>query len=592
MRSVVLIAAAVGLLLPAVALAQIAQPAVQQRTVHLIEFDLPMNADAQPGAMIVDTRGDDNNRLWFVTRLGTPHVIRLSPQKSPMKGSAQFTSWEFAEGLLFAGGGKRLRASRDRRFVYLRTDSSLQRVDTQNCSGTPQTCQRINWADQTGVNVSDLAVDDLNRVFTTTAVNPDDPTTSYVQMLVPGTAGTTGATGTTIVTRWNVGGGAGFCPTAVTSGPCVSGIDVHPYNRSLVYYSEPSGNNIGELNVATNDVRRWSTLTVGASEPRQLSIDRWGIIWVVTGSGHLVRLDPAINKMSAHQIPNGALNDPFGVAPDDDVIGYTASGLNKVGMLLPADQGMTVMPTKANIPPGSASVPFTVEASNVATGSVPPHGKVAMATITSPGDGNTYVEAQLDSGGNDDQSPLGITPAKWRGQGTFFYAVGFNMQGADRVGFVRLPMPKKLKHPRDDDDTDDGCCSPTPPVGWHNSDIGDADDDGQGDEIDSPTANEIATIGDPAPLNPGQSVDYPVTASPTTLALLAMATADNVLGQITVEIYNAVGALVAGSSSAPGAATSTLALPAPGSYTVRVKNWGMSAISQTPTIVVKEPWLP
>src|SRR5207248_2788268 len=88
---VLLITLAAGMMVPAAASAQTVQPMVQQRTVHLIEFDLPMNADSQPGAMIVDTRGDDNNRLWFVTRLGTPHVFRLSPQKSPMKGSAQFT---------------------------------------------------------------------------------------------------------------------------------------------------------------------------------------------------------------------------------------------------------------------------------------------------------------------------------------------------------------------------------------------------------------------------------------------------------------------------------------------------------------------
>ena len=298
--------------------------------------------------------------------------------------------------------------------------------------------------------------------------------------------------------------------------------------------------------------------------------------------------------MTKHAIPAGVAADPFGVAPDDDVIGYTDAevGNPRVAMLLPRRITVVVSPNKIPAPRNDVTVTVFGERANVDSGTVAPQAFVVPANVTSKGDG-VFVEALVGgNGGHDSESPLGITPAKWKGQGAFFYAVGLPGDGSDRVGFARLPNAQKLKHPRDDDDTDDGCCSPTPPPGWHNSDVGDTDDDGQGDEIDTPTANEKATIGDPTPLNPGQSVDYPVTASSTTLALLALAAADNPLGQITVEIYNALGALVAGSVTAPGAANSTLMLPAPGSYTVHVKNWGAFAISQTPTIVVKEPWVP
>ena len=57
---------------------------VQNRTAHIVEWDLPAIADASPGAMIVDTTGDDQNRLWFVTRLGAQRVIRLDPATSLM----------------------------------------------------------------------------------------------------------------------------------------------------------------------------------------------------------------------------------------------------------------------------------------------------------------------------------------------------------------------------------------------------------------------------------------------------------------------------------------------------------------------------
>ena len=93
---VLFITLAAGLMLPAATPAQtVEQPAVQQpafqvRTAHLIEFNIPAKIDASPGAMVVDTRGEDNNRIWFVTRLGTQRVIRVNPAKSLMKGAAQF----------------------------------------------------------------------------------------------------------------------------------------------------------------------------------------------------------------------------------------------------------------------------------------------------------------------------------------------------------------------------------------------------------------------------------------------------------------------------------------------------------------------
>jgi streptogramin lyase len=607
---------------------------VQNRTAHIVEWDLPAKADASPGAMVVDTDGDNQNRIWFLTRTGAPQrAFRFDPSKSLTKGNAQWKSWQLADENQppsFTGGVKKIKASKDRRFIFVRTTASLVRVDTQNCAGNPQTCERTRWADQddNSFNVSDLAVDDRNNVFTTNAVDLNNPASSYLQMLTPGPAPASGMS-TVSVTRWNVGGGAGFCPTAVTSGPCVSGIAVHPSNRNLIYYSEPTGSepnsadmkgNIAELNISTsgNNVRRWSlaklSRALGAGidihEPRQLNIDRWGIVWVVTGSGHLVNLDPVGNKMGGHQIPFGDANDPFGVAPDDDVVGYTASGLNKVGMLIPKRGTVPVTASSARINPGPFPVDVFKERAIAASGFVPPDGKVVQAFITTNPDGDVFVEAQLDTNSNnpmnpnDSTSPLGITPNKGKGQGTFFYAVGANMSSTtdpqtgqmvavDRVGFVRLPMPQKVKHPRDDDDAEDGWDHNSHPAGWHTSAANDDDADGLENAFDLPNAREDVQVVDGAPaIAGGQSADFPVTTSPTTLALIATATADDPLAQIGVEIYDALGLLVATSAPSLGVAVATVPLPAASTYTARIRNYGMTPITHTPRLIVREPWLP
>src|SRR5262249_21834704 len=140
-------------------------------------------------------------------------------------------------------------------------------------------CTRTMWADQPigTINVSDVAIDDQNHVFTTFAPMIDPlGGDSYVQMVTPIAAPPAGTTVQTNVKRWTVGSGAGFCPGAGVSAPCLSGIAVHPSNNHLVYYAEPSGNNIGELDVYTNQVRRWSLGAVGVNEPRQLHVTRWG----------------------------------------------------------------------------------------------------------------------------------------------------------------------------------------------------------------------------------------------------------------------------------------------------------------------------
>src|SRR5207237_3054100 len=139
---VLLITLAAGLILPAATSGQtveqstVQQPVVQQRTAHLIEFNVPAKIDASPGAMVVDTRGEDNNRIWYVTRLGTQRVIRVEPAKSSMKVAARWTSWALAQESFTTGATKKIRTWRHRRSVSVRTALSLQRIETQHCLPT------------------------------------------------------------------------------------------------------------------------------------------------------------------------------------------------------------------------------------------------------------------------------------------------------------------------------------------------------------------------------------------------------------------------------------------------------------------------
>ena len=613
-------------------------PQTQQTKTHLVEWDIPIVlgpdefpvGDSEPAAITVDTRGKDKNRVWFLTRttgVESPQkVYRFDASKSLMKGSAQWTSWELSRRVTPAsstGGLKRLRPSDDRRYVFIRTSNDIQRVDTQKCKpgtpksttadATPPTCELTVWSNNPStnpttitdpLNVSDLAVDETNRVFTTAAVvvgQAVDPNMSYLQMLTPGYAPAPGTTAQVTVTRWQVGGGAGVCDGTGGGGPCLSGVDVYQAKyKNLVYYSEPASDKIGELNISTNVVRRWSIAAVGAAQPRQLNIDNSGKVWVVTGSGHLVSLNPVTNKMTRHLIPVPAGSDLFGVAPDDDVIGYTDAQVGKdtVAMLFPKGDAVPVTPECKTVYPTYPEVLVTGDVSASDSAPVAPQGKIAPVTITSKADG-TFVEARVAeadcvSGPCNpfpSLSPRGITPNRGKAQGTFFYTVGFSDK--IRIGFARLPHKEKPRHGRDDDDCDDGEDVSKHP-GWHDhsSHVDDNDDDGVDSKYDSRTTREDAETGDATALGAGQIAEYPLTATATSLALIANVTAADPLAQLGVEIYNSLGALVASGPSVGGVAVATLAAPAAGDYKVRVKNYGLGSATLTPTLLVREPWLP
>jgi hypothetical protein len=600
--------------------------------IPIIEWDLPQAMDTSPGAMMVD-RGSEPNRVWFVTRDGVPRVFQFLPHHKHKE--ARWTSWRLDEDSLNTGGLKKLNVSTDRRFVFVRTVGSLQRIDTSKCTTTG--CERTTWQDQVpGVQlVSDVALDDKLNVYTTAAVplldeagqpvfdetgQPVfDPDLSYVQRTKGTETLQSGDMAT--VTRWRVGGGAGFCDTAVDSAPCASGIAVHPHPKKqhLIYYSEPKSNKIGELNTYTNTVRRWSLQAVDAREPRQLNIDRDGIVWVVTGSNeigknHLVRLDPYNNRLAKFLIPD-LENDPFGVAPDGNIIAFSASSalLNKVGILCPRINPICVTPESEPVPPTQAEVPVEVEACERLSNTVKPASRTAPGTVREEENGNgVFVEASLAAAQPMDETtgpsmrPLGVTQNKGGRVGGVFYAVGLNAT-VNRIGVAFLRPFQKPKHPRDDDDFDDD--------GKHDHRDDDDDDDdgfldhldldddndGEPDDIDDDDdddgiedkndaydrENEVWDIGE---LSAGQTLEYPMTAGQDTLILTASIVTDDPLTPVSIEILDAGGLLAASVPPTPGIAAASVLKPAPGAYTIRVRNHGLTSTGFGTTFITRELW--
>src|SRR5262249_20003822 len=151
--------------------------------------------------------------------------------------------------------------------------------------------------------------------------------------------------------------------------------------------------------------------------PRQLQIDKRGKVWVATGTGDLISLDPCSNQMTIQELPDNVLADPFALAPDDHAVGYTASNTNKVGMMLPRGRTFSITPsqpvsvTKTTI----SNFPATTSPSTCNSGFVGPNGKTVSAQVTKKDDG-TFIEAVINDGvddnGNpsDSMNPLGITP--------------------------------------------------------------------------------------------------------------------------------------------------------------------------------------
>ena len=414
---------------------------------RVIEWDGPLMgqdvepgvADPSPGALAVD-----NGRVWYVTRLGVQRLVRFTPGSRIDTDPATFNWWELSPATATTGG-LRLRPAGNT--AYIRTVTDLQRIDTV-------TNQLTRWVDGL-ISMSDVAIrqNGSTAVFTTGAVQADvdacpflqdlfvcpDETPFVVQRLVPG------SNGAASITRWEVGGGAGSV--------YLSGIDVHPSSGHLVYYSEPDTNQIGELNTTTGAIRRWTLEAVSSvtpvRQPRQLDVAMGGLVWVVTGSGHIVRLNPTTNEILAAPIPPvGAsdLNNPFGIDADG-VVGFTTTGgpaLDKVGMLFPDGLTTVILPSFDTAAVDTLPVSGLTGPTTQQTAVAPPIVKFAPAMETET-TGGTFIEALIDLGmpenpddsGAPSMQPLGIANDPSGPLGTYYSAIGGSV---NRIARVSLPV--------------------------------------------------------------------------------------------------------------------------------------------------------
>src|SRR5205823_1026723 len=185
-----------------------------------------------------------------------------------------------------------------------------------------------------------------------------------------------------------------------------------PRKQNLVYYAEPTGGSgsgaLAELDTSKtyNNVRRWFFSDLDPSEtlrdPRQVIFDNDGRLWCVTGSGHLVSLDPQSTqntRMSKHSLKEAFSNDLFGVAPDGGVIGYTAAAadLSKVAMLLPKRNEVIVPPRPATVVQMTFTAPATYFDAIQRDGQAPPVAKRMTVKNDTTVEGDRVVEALTDT---------------------------------------------------------------------------------------------------------------------------------------------------------------------------------------------------
>ncbi len=600
---------------------------------RVTEWDLPLGADRQPGAMSVDLQSNGGSRAWFVTRIGAPpRVHSLDVGRNFKSGAARWSSWTLHPQFPGPVGGiKKLKPSHDRRFAFVRTSFAVHKVDTATNLVTA-------YPDGGTDLISDIAVDNNNRVFWAAG-----GTIKRLNANAPCAKGAACAFAEVVV--WAVGGTVGECAIGAFSeatDPCLSGVSVNSKSQHLVYFSDNGANEIGELDtnskicstsgVCESKVRRWSLTGLddpSVNQPRQLHVDRDGTVWVITGSAHLVNLDPKYNRITTHKIPTGALNDPFGIAPDGGMIGYTdiaedttlAAGpltdtqLHKVAMLIPRGKGEPVYPVSTKAVRETQPVePNTVD-SFFESKLVYPKRRTVPTPVTDNAEG-IFVEALVNRNSDYEMRhsrfPLGITPDFDRSTGAFFYAVGEAPDALEvkRIGHARLSREKQRgKHDRDDEDIDDdgknrGHDDDDDDDGWHNDVDDDDDNDGDKDVYDDDhdndgIKNQYDTKTDKesqdnhsSQLSAAQAQEFQMTAGASTLAMIVMAVPDNLLVPISVEVRNPAGVVVANTLPAPGATVIPVTPSGAGIYTVRVKNAGTSALGIATTLLVRDQRLP
>jgi hypothetical protein len=439
--------------------------AAQLPTADFIDWDLPQLAGAGqcPSAIGAVTLPPTGDPVYYVTRCpgpsrnkdnntpsgdpaGVPRIgpalLRFFPGTPLGFGQASWRAWnlgniiestvvdEAAPALGPTGG---MKITRDESVAFIRASTEIIRVK-MNSSYNNLT----RWVDIAPVpdpdnpgstifvdpsSVSDLAL--VERKYCN--VNYIDVYTTHnaasggvVQRLTVQNGGTTAT-----VKRWNVG--------TVGAPEFLRGVAYFSGN-GRIYFSDAALDAIGELDPNTNKVRRWSLAPVLAAMPRQISIDSKGIIWVITGSGHLVSLNPCTNDMASYMIPGGTLFS-FGLGTSGGTVGFTQGDNNIVGMLIPNKTPLPVSPTTpAPVSYTTTCLTGATETVFKDTGFVDPVRSDNVPVVPSNVDGE-FLQAMLPREGN---FPLGIFRDVERCVGNFYLLVTLGASPTDPDNNHRL----------------------------------------------------------------------------------------------------------------------------------------------------------
>jgi hypothetical protein len=459
--------------------------AAQVETVlaDFIDWDLPSleGAGTCPSAIGAVTLPPTGDPVYYVTlgicpslspnnmgRSG-PVMVRFTPGTPMASAQATWSAWNLGPTVEDTGGMKITRAQ----------DTGFVRGSNQIIRVNMNTGLLTHWTDvlitTDPISRSDLALVERGGAIDLYSTHNDGANGGIVERLtVPN--GSTTAT----VTRWAVGGGAGD--------EYLGGV---AYFQGKIYFSESIASNIGILDPNTNTVRRFSLLAVGAATPRQISIDTSGIVWVVTGSGHLVSLNPCTGDMASYMIPGLGLTAspgpdaaPFGITNSGGVVGFTEMGGKKVGMLIPNKPPVQASATPSSAPPTSATLFGTTECIRPDTGVVQPQNKPNNPAIHSDIDPmGEFIEASLPDTGD---TPIGIYRDPGGPVGSFYFVQGpfGGAPNLHRLSHVVFPVPSVVSAGLV---TGGGTLRPlTPPPGLAS---GSDDDDWDSDSDGGVTAN-------------------------------------------------------------------------------------------------------
>jgi hypothetical protein len=88
---------------------------------------------------------------------------------------------------------------------------------------------------------------------------------------------------------------------------------------------------------------------------------------------------------------------------------------------------------------------------------------------------------------------------------------------------------------------------------------------------------------------PGQSMDYNLATTSSTMAVVAAIQSDNPLEPVSVQVIDPNGISLALPVATPGLAVATVVPTVPGNYTIRVKNEGALPINPETQLIKREP---